>query len=199
MFVVDDALDADSETTRAAKRLGQPFAIEIAAAVADALRRRLVADSRLHLRSVVPIAGGGEQRLLVLGSGDGFVALRAVARLTELEATVVEIDGDVARLCDELLNPGVFSHPRIALRVEDAAGFVENASRGGARFDAAIVDLTDVPVAAKSRPVASFYERVLAATCGLLGAGSWLSVQARTPEAVGASSSFPYQQIAFMN
>jgi hypothetical protein len=57
--------------------------------------------------------------------------------------------------------------------------------------DGAVVDLTDVPVAAGASSVASFYERVLAATWHLLDDGGWISVQSGTPDAFGEYQALP--------
>lgn len=159
----------------------------------DGVMQSAESDHELYDDGLLAPIVGSERRLLVLGGGDGFVALRAVARLPEVVVTVVEIDPDVARLCDELLNPGVFAHPRIELHVEDAALFAEQAvARGAPRFDAAIVDLTDVPVAPPGAgSVEEFYERVVSATFGLLPSGGWISVQAGTPAASGGYRELP--------
>jgi len=163
------------------------------AAPAPRYSRRTVAAGRTG----VPAAKGGTEgtwlgipTFAAPRTPPSFVAQRATTRLAEPAVTVVEIDGEVARFRDGRLNPRVFRHPRIALRIEDAAVSVEgSAIGGGPRFDGAVVDLTDVPVAAGASSVASFYERVLAATWHLLDDGGWISVQSGKPDAAGVSRS----------
>lgn len=151
----------------------------------DGVMQSAVSDHELYDDGLLAPADGSERRLAVLGGGDGFVALRAVSRSSELAVTVVEIDPDVARLCDQLLNPGVFAHPRIDLRIDDAARFAEEAvARGAPQFDAVIIDLTDDPVAPPGADsVEDFYERIVSATFELLSNGGWISVQSGTPAA----------------
>lgn len=153
----------------------------------DGVMQSAVSDHLLYDDGLLAPASGSERHLAVLGGGDGFVASRAVTRWPDLKVTVVEIDPDVTRLCDQLLNPGVFDHPRIDLRITDAVRYAEDAAAHGVpRFDSAIIDLTDVPVVPPgAASVDEFYERVISSMFELLPDGGWISVQAGTPAASG--------------
>lgn len=153
----------------------------------DGVMQSAISDHLLYDDGLLAPATGSERHLAVLGGGDGFVASRAVSRWPELQVTVVEIDPDVTRLCEQLLNPGVFDHPRIELCIADAVHFAEDAvTRGAPRFDSAIIDLTDVPVAPPGAgSVEEFYERIISSMFDLLPVGGWISVQSGTPAASG--------------
>lgn len=153
----------------------------------DGVMQSAVSDHELYDDGLLAPASGSERRIAVFGGGDGFVALRAVSRSPGLAVTVVEIDPEVARLCGELLNPGVFAHPRIELRIDDALRFAEeHIARGGPPFDGVVLDLTDDPVAPPgAESVEDFYERIVSAAFELLADGAWVSVQSGTSAASG--------------
>lgn len=89
------------------------------------------------------LAHGDIRQVLIIGGGDGGI-LREVLRHKSVErATMVEIDGEVVRLCREHLpglNGGAFDDPRAELIIGDGLDFVATTDR---QFDLIIVDSTD--------------------------------------------------------
>lgn len=106
------------------------------------------------------------RRVLVIGGGDGGSA-REVLRHTGVEQCVmVEIDRAVIDACRVHIpqTAGVFSHPRLDLRVEDGLKYVRETA--DASFDVVIVDSTEPIGPAQPLFGPAFYRdlyRVLAA------------------------------------
>ncbi len=93
----------------------------------------------------VPLLAYGEaRRVLIIGAGDGGVLRRVLQHSTVERAVVIEIDGEVIRLCREHL-PGIggdaWADERAEVRVEDGVAFVAGAAPGA--FEVIIVDSTD--------------------------------------------------------
>jgi spermidine synthase len=82
------------------------------------------------------------ERVLIIGGGDGGT-LRHVLMHGASEVVMCEIDGDVIRLCRELLpslSDGAFDDPRAKVVIGDGAAFVAEHEDA---FDAIIVDGSD--------------------------------------------------------
>jgi spermidine synthase len=82
------------------------------------------------------------ERVLIIGGGDGGT-LRHVLMHSPSEAVMCEIDGEVVRVCRELmpgLSDGAFEDPRTTLVIGDGAAYVAGCSD---EFDAILVDSTD--------------------------------------------------------
>jgi spermidine synthase len=90
------------------------------------------------------LAVGDARRVLVIGAGDGGVLRRVLQHRSVERAVMVEIDGDVIRLCREYL-PGIggdcWRDPRAEILVADGIAYLATAKPGS--FDAIIVDSTD--------------------------------------------------------
>ena len=96
------------------------------------------------LAHVPLLAHGNARRVLIIGAGDGGVLRRVLQHSTVERAVMVEIDGEVIRLCREHL-PGVggdaWTDPRAEIIVGDGIAYV--AACEPAAFDVVIVDSTD--------------------------------------------------------
>lgn len=82
------------------------------------------------------------ERVLIIGGGDGGT-LRHVLMHSPAEAVMCEIDGEVVRVCRELmpgLSDGAFEDPRATLVIGDGAAYAAGCSD---EFDAILVDSTD--------------------------------------------------------
>lgn len=93
----------------------------------------------------VPIlAHGAAKRVLIIGAGDGGVLRRVLQHKGVEKAVMVEIDGEVIRMCKEHM-PNIagdaWNDPRAEVIVGDGIDYVRQAPAGS--FDVVIVDSTD--------------------------------------------------------
>lgn len=96
------------------------------------------------LTHVPLLAHGAASRVLIIGAGDGGVLRRALQHRNVTQAVMVEIDGEVIRLCKEHM-PNIagdaWYDPRAQVIVGDGIDYLKKAADGS--FDAIIVDSTD--------------------------------------------------------
>ncbi len=90
------------------------------------------------------LAHGDAKRVLIIGAGDGGVLKRVLQHKNVQQAVMVEIDGEVIRLCKEHM-PNIagdaWYDPRAEVIVGDGIDYVRKAPAGS--FDVVIVDSTD--------------------------------------------------------
>ncbi len=96
------------------------------------------------LTHVPLLAHGGARRVLIIGAGDGGVLRRVLEHRGVERAVMVEIDGDVVRLCRQLM-PSVsgecWDDPRAEVVIGDGISHIASSADGS--FDVIIVDSTD--------------------------------------------------------
>ena len=96
------------------------------------------------LTHVPLLAHGAAENVLIIGAGDGGVLRRVLMHKGVKRAVMVEIDGEVIRLCKEFL-PNIageaWNDPRADVIVVDGIDYVKRAPDGA--FDAIVVDSTD--------------------------------------------------------
>ncbi len=96
------------------------------------------------LTHVPLLAHGAAKRVLIIGAGDGGVLRRVLQHAGVEKAVMVEIDGEVIRLCQKYL-PDIagdtWTNPRGEVIVGDGIDYVRRAP--DASFDVIIVDSTD--------------------------------------------------------
>jgi spermidine synthase len=96
------------------------------------------------LAHVPLLAHGAARRVLIIGAGDGGVLRRVLQHRDVERAVMVEIDGEVIRLCREHL-PAIggdaWNDPRAEVIVGDGIDYVRRALSNS--FDVVIVDSTD--------------------------------------------------------
>lgn len=96
------------------------------------------------LTHVPLLAHGAAENVLIIGAGDGGVLRRVLMHKGVKRAVMVEIDGEVIRLCKEFLPKiagDAWNDPRADVIVGDGIDYVKRAP--DATFDAIIVDSTD--------------------------------------------------------
>lgn len=96
------------------------------------------------LAHVPLIAHGEARRVLIIGAGDGGVLRRVLSHSGVERAVMVEIDGEVIRLCREhmpAISGDAWNDPRAEVIVGDGIAHVREAPAGS--YDAIIVDSTD--------------------------------------------------------
>jgi spermidine synthase len=90
------------------------------------------------------LAHGDAKRVLIIGAGDGGVLRRVLMHRNVERAVMVEIDGEVIRLCREhmpSIGGDAWDNPRAEVIVGDGIDYVRNGAP--ASFDAIVVDSTD--------------------------------------------------------
>jgi spermidine synthase len=96
------------------------------------------------LTHVPLLAHGAAKRVLIIGAGDGGVLRRVLQHRNVEQCVMVEIDGEVIRLCQEHM-PDIagdaWTNPRGQVIVGDGIDYVRQAEAGS--FDVVIVDSTD--------------------------------------------------------
>jgi len=96
------------------------------------------------LTHVPLLAHGDAKRVLIIGAGDGGVLKRVLQHRNVEKAVMVEIDGEVIRLCKEHMpdiSGDAWTDPRAEVIVGDGIDYVRKADAGS--FDVVIVDSTD--------------------------------------------------------
>ena len=96
------------------------------------------------LTHVPLLAHGAAANVLIIGAGDGGVLRRVLMHNSVTRAVMVEIDGEVIRLCKEFLPDiagSAWTDPRADVIVGDGIDYVKRAP--DAAFDVIIVDSTD--------------------------------------------------------
>ena len=96
------------------------------------------------LTHVPLLAHGDAKNVLIIGAGDGGVLRRVLQHQGVERAVMVEIDGEVIRLCKEFLPTiagDAWTNPRADVIVGDGIDYVRRAP--DASFDVIIVDSTD--------------------------------------------------------
>ncbi len=96
------------------------------------------------LTHVPLLAHGAAENVLIIGAGDGGVLRRVLQHNTVKRAVMVEIDGEVIRLCKEhmpMIAGDAWTNPRADVIVGDGIDYVKKAP--DASFDVIIVDSTD--------------------------------------------------------
>lgn len=96
------------------------------------------------LAHVPLLAHGDAKRVLIIGAGDGGVLKRVLQHRNVEKAVMVEIDGEVIRLCKEHMpdiGGSAWTDPRAEVIVGDGIDYVRRADAGS--FDVVIVDSTD--------------------------------------------------------
>jgi spermidine synthase len=96
------------------------------------------------LTHVPLLAHGAAKRVLIIGAGDGGVLRRVLQHRNVEKCVMVEIDGEVIRLCQEHMADvagDAWTNPRGQVIVGDGIDYVRQAEAGS--FDVVIVDSTD--------------------------------------------------------
>ena len=130
------------------------------------------------LTHVPLLAHGDARRVLIIGAGDGVVLRRVLMHANVERAVMVEIDGEVIRLCKEHM-PSIGGDAWHDRRTEVIVGDgIEYVRRGApASFDAIIVDSTD-PIGVGE---VLFTDEFYASAARLLSAGGLIVNQCGVP------------------
>ena len=148
-----------------------------------------VSESALGANAAQRIAGRPRPRMLIGGLGMAYTLRAALDALPpHAEVTVAELNPAVVRWCRTeraALNGFPLDDPRVTVHIGDVAKVIATAGRrGGARFDAIVLDLYQGTEDANSQPDHPFYGfRALERTWNALSEGGVLAVWTETSDA----------------
>jgi spermidine synthase len=117
-----------------------------------------------------------DQRVLILGGGDGYVAETALKLNPQLEVTLVDLDDAVIDACNKYLDQPVFMHPQVKVVVNDAFQFLGEVP--DQLYDGVVCDLTDFPVGFSGQKLLEFYLKVFSHSRRVLKPSGWISIYA---------------------
>jgi spermidine synthase len=134
------------------------------------------ADMLTHLPM---LEHGKVERVMIVGGGDLSIADEALKHKNVKEVVLVDIDGDVIRLCKKLfggINAKAFKDKRMTVEVADAFEYLGRKSSKN-RFDLIIADRPDPVGPGKALFGETFYDRVK----GALKPGGYATFQTGVP------------------
>jgi spermidine synthase len=134
------------------------------------------ADMLTHLPM---LEHGKVERVMIVGGGDLSIADEALKHRNVKEVVLVDIDGDVIRLCKKLfgeVNAKAFKDKRMTVEVADAFEYLGRKSSKN-RFDLIIADRPDPVGPGKALFGETFYDRVK----GALRKGGYATFQTGVP------------------
>ncbi len=151
--------------------------------VIDGIMQTAESDHEVYDKAILRELKKEDQKILILGGGDGYVAREALNINPDLKVSVVDLDAEVVKGCEQFLDQKVFKDFRVKLCIEDAFKYLKDMSKDGEMFDGVVVDLTDEPEREDAlADFKKFYEEILALSKDVLKDGGWVSMQAGAAE-----------------
>lgn len=154
--------------------------------VIDGIMQATEKDHSVYDKAILDKLGTDDERILIMGGGDGFVAETALEINPGLKMEIVDIDAEVVKGCEKFFNQSSFKDKRVGLCIGDIFEYLKNYPEDGAKFDGIVADLTDEP--ARGGDVSDFgkfYDEVFALAKKALRDGGWISMQAGASKVTG--------------
>ena len=155
--------------------------------VIDGIVQTSETDHALYDRIILRRLSEKDNRILILGGGDGYVAQMALDINPNVKITIVDLDIEVVKACQKNLGQKVFDHPNVRLVVGDAFHFMKTYNKlHREKFDGIICDLTDTPVGGNGNEekFKDFYSKIFKFSKNILKEEGWISVQAGSSESI---------------
>jgi spermidine synthase len=143
-------------------------------------------DHQIYDQAMLTPLRPTDRELLILGSGDGYIAERALAQNPDVRVTMVEIDSAVIATARDWLGQEVFADPRLELIEDDVFAWLPQVRER--KFDGLICDLTDFPLGQDQESLRAFYQDIFFRVDAVLNERGWISIYAGVKGAVLASS-----------
>ena len=156
--------------------------------VIDGIMQATESDHSLYDVAITANISPGNNRILIFGGADGFVAAHVLKHGLGGHITVVDIDPMVSSVCRDAFSTTVFDDPRVDVIHSDAIRWLSTVNNACApRYDAILCDLTDNPQDSTDtrHEYATFYSSLLTGCRALISEGGTLCAQG------GASSVIP--------
>lgn len=153
------------------------------ALIIDGLMQISESDHELYGTELLKLLKQGQNRLLILGGGDGYVGIQALKLFPNTQITVVDIDEQVTEYCNHYLHTTQEDKrylEQIHFVHADAVQFLRNEENV---YDGIVCDLTDAPVGTKKlESFTDFYRNILNDAQGKLSETGWMSFQSGSEE-----------------
>ena len=135
-------------------------------------------DHEIYDKAILKILSKNDNRILILGGGDGFVAEQALKTNPDIKITVAEIDREVVEVCKTHFKQTVFEHPNIKLFINDALKIIKDFD-GKNKFNGIVCDLTDNPTCGinNKNKFIKFYSEIFKLSKNILQGNGWISIQ----------------------
>ncbi len=148
--------------------------------IIDGCMQTAETDHKLYDTHFLFPLDGNNKNILILGGGDGYIAMHVTKKHPHLNITVVEIDEDVIKLTGQYIHSNDRTYKSINFIVSDALLYLKN---NNSKFDAILCDLTDTPVGTKEiDDFKAFYYKLLREIHRNLNIGGWVILQAGSTE-----------------
>lgn len=161
--------------------------------IIDGIMQTAETDHEIYDKAILKSLNKKDERILILGGGDGYVAEMALKLNPDLKIKVIDLDIEVVKGCEKYLNQKIFKDKRARLYIEDAFNYLKNTAKHNGKFDGIVCDLTDEPIRKKDQKnFSEFYEEIINLSKNILEKDGWMSLQAGaskvTPDHINAAS-----------
>ena len=146
--------------------------------IIDGILQTAQKDHYLYDRELIKKLRPDDERILILGGGDGFVAQRVVSEnpYSQVRVDLVDLDVEVIKACERYLGQDVFTRESVRTHIGDALHFFTATKES---YDGVIVDLTDMPLGRKEKEqFIQFYTDICAASYEKSQPHAWIALQA---------------------
>ncbi|MGB8952662.1 MAG: methyltransferase [Candidatus Aminicenantales bacterium] len=133
-------------------------------------------DHEVYDRALLERLRLGEKKLLILGGGDGYTAATALSINPNLKITLVDIDRNVVRSCQQHLGQKIYYDPRVDLVIENAISFIHRTKDRD--YDGVVCDFTEVPLAQEEVQFKEFFQALLSHSARVLRREGWIGFYA---------------------
>lgn len=138
-------------------------------------------DHSLYDSELLRNLSSEDERVLILGGGDGFIADTILTKHPGIkEIHVVDIDHDVVFNCNKYFKRSKNYIKKVNFLIEDAVRFLEDLDND-TKYSAIIFDLTEIPIVTDDGGTKSFFEKLFVLAAPHVSEDGWISIQAGTP------------------
>lgn len=144
--------------------------------IIDGVLQTAEKDHVIYDKELAKMVKDGDERILVIGGGDGYVTQMALEKNPKLKVDVIDLDVEVVNCAKKFLGQDIFNDERVRLSIGDALHFLKATNK---KYDGIICDLTDTPIGTKKEEqnFKEFYGKILSLSSERLEDGAWIAVQ----------------------
>ena len=148
--------------------------------VIDEIIQTAETDHAVYDYELLKMLKKSDQKLLILGGGDGYVAQMALEINPKLSVEVIDLDLEVVKSCQIKLKQKIFYDSRVNLCVSDVFHYLKfTVNEMNGKFNGIVCDLTDAPIGRrKKKDFEKFYSDIIKLSIKNLKSDGWISIQA---------------------